>query len=228
MPEPITTTIIVGALIWAFAEKAVGKVGEKATESLWEKCKLVLRDDEIITLFPRASDSALIQNELKTKLDEKLRADIAAQGELEQCFNELPQPVKDDLIKIWGDNNQVFQNINKSTITKNTSNIQGIGNTTLQGSSSVSYVQNIFHQSATVNQIQSTQRDEFDEKNDYVDEEKLLEDIKRQLAEHDKQEDDANEKIKKAQEAIVLIKDVKNTLKQIEQYLEGKRNGRGE
>ncbi len=119
MPEPVTTAMIVGALAWAAAEKAAGKVGEKSAESLWEKCKTLLKGDEIITLFPRAPDSAGIQKELETKLEEKLAAEPAARQELEEIFRQLPQQVKNNVLNITGDGNVGIQDVSGSTININ-------------------------------------------------------------------------------------------------------------
>ena len=119
MPEPVTTAMIVGALALAAAEKASGKVAEKAAESLWEKCKTVLSGDEIITLFPRAADSAGIQKELETRLEEKLAADPNTRRDLEEIFRRLPQQVKNNVMNITGDGSIGLQDVSGSTININ-------------------------------------------------------------------------------------------------------------
>jgi hypothetical protein len=123
MPEPITTAMIVGALAWAFAEKAAGKMGEKAVEniggSLWEKCKDLLKGDEIITLFPRASSLEDVRKELETKLDEKLAADPAARADLEEAFRQLPPQIKQNVMNITGSGNVGIQDVQGSNININ-------------------------------------------------------------------------------------------------------------
>ncbi len=119
MPEPITTALIVGTLAWTFAEKAAGKIGENIGGSLWEKCKTLLKGDEIITLFPQASDSPSKQKELETKLDEKLAADPAARADLEKAFNELPQQIKQNVLNVTGSGNVGIQDVQGSNINVN-------------------------------------------------------------------------------------------------------------
>jgi hypothetical protein len=132
MPEPVTTAMIVGALVWAFAEKAAGKVGEKTTESLWARCQLILKGDDIITIFPQASDSANIQKLLESRLEERLFEDAITRKELEEGFHQLPQQLITELMRMAGDNN-TFQDIFDSSITENKIDIKGAGNLTLQG-----------------------------------------------------------------------------------------------
>ena len=115
MPEPITIGLIVGALVAGFSKK----IGEKVVDPLWEKCKQILKGDEILTIFPQVYDSANKQKELETRLEEKLADDPAARHELEEIFRRLPRQVKNNVMNIAGDGNIAMQDVQGSTININ-------------------------------------------------------------------------------------------------------------
>lgn len=106
MPEPVTTLTVTAVALY-LADKAGGKFVEKAAESLWDKFTNMLAGDEIITLFPKVSDSPLLRQELTAKIDTCIQKDPALKAEVEDLYKQLPQEMKDRVVSIVGDGNIV-------------------------------------------------------------------------------------------------------------------------
>jgi hypothetical protein len=107
--EPITAVAIVNALVWTFTETSAGKVVEQAALGLWEKCKNLLKGEEITTIFPDTYDSQKQQKKLEEKIEEKIASDPLARKELEEAFNQLPPQVKNNAMNIGGNVENAIQ-----------------------------------------------------------------------------------------------------------------------
>ena len=118
MPIPI----IAAALVTALATKAFEKLGEKTSETVYDKVKGLFAPDELtaLDLFKANPEDPKAQGKLEAKLEDRLpqHPDIAA--ELAALLARLPvAQVKQNTVNVTGDGNVVAQDITGSTITIN-------------------------------------------------------------------------------------------------------------
>lgn len=107
-------------LVTALATKAFEKLGEKATESAWNKVKSILNGEELITLnllekYPENKD---LQNEVAEKLQPRLEENPAIAKDLEELLKQISSiQMKQNTISQSGDSNIAVQDTTDSKIT---------------------------------------------------------------------------------------------------------------
>jgi flavodoxin len=129
--DPVTIATIASGVVSALApffkkggEKIADKIAEEGFDQrgkIWETVKGVFLGDDLTTLhllekYPENND---IQNEVKTKLEEKLTTKPAIAKELEEMLKALPvSQIKHNTINITGDGNNAVQD-NSGTVNIN-------------------------------------------------------------------------------------------------------------
>ncbi len=114
--------ILAVSLVTALATKAFEKLGEKTTESVWNKVKSLLTGEELTTLnllekYPENKD---LQNEVAEKLQHRLEENPAIAKELQQLLKQVSSiQIKQNSISQLGTGNVSYQDISNSTININ-------------------------------------------------------------------------------------------------------------
>lgn len=106
-------------LIKALATKAFEKLGEKATESAWNKVKNILSGEELTTLnlFEKYPENVDLQNEVAEKLQPRLEQNPEVAKELEELLKQIPSvQIKQNTVSQKGTENISNQDISNSTI----------------------------------------------------------------------------------------------------------------
>lgn len=107
-------------LVTALATKAFEKMGEKTTESVWNKVKNILTGEELTTLsllekYPENKD---LQNEVAEKLQPRLEENPIIAQELKELLEQIPSiQIKQNTISQSGDSNIAVQDTSNSKIT---------------------------------------------------------------------------------------------------------------
>ena len=107
------------SLVTALVTKAFEKLGEKTTESVWNKARSILTGEELTTLnllekFPENKD---LQNEVAEKLQPRLEENPAIAKELEKMLKQIPSiQIKQNTTSQSGTENISNQDISNSTI----------------------------------------------------------------------------------------------------------------
>ena len=117
---PIGT--IAAALVTALATKAFEKLGEKTTDTVYDKVAGLFKPDELTTLdlFKENPADAKLQGKLEAKLEDRLPQHPGVAAELQALLARLPAPqVKQNTSNITGDSNFVAQDVTGSTINFN-------------------------------------------------------------------------------------------------------------
>ncbi len=129
--DPVTIATVASAAIGALApffkkggEKLADKIAEEGFNQrgkIWETVKGVFAGDELTTLnlFEKYPENTDIQNEVKSKLEEKLTAQPAIAEQLQELLKHLPaSQIKQNTIDISGDGNNAVQD-NSGTVNIN-------------------------------------------------------------------------------------------------------------
>jgi hypothetical protein len=106
-------------LVTALATKAFEKVGEKTTESVWNKVKGILPGEELTTLnlFEKYPENKDLQNEVAEKLQTRLQENSIVAEELGELLKKVKSiQVKQNTTSQSGTGNISNQNISNSTI----------------------------------------------------------------------------------------------------------------
>jgi len=109
-------------LVTAFATKAFEKLGEKTTESAWNKVKGILNGEELTTLnlLEKYPENKELQNEVAEKLQPRLEENPAVAKELEELLRQISSiQIKQNITSQSGTGNISNQDISNSKININ-------------------------------------------------------------------------------------------------------------
>lgn len=107
------------SLVTALATKAFEKLGEKTTESVWNKVRNILTGEELTTLnlLEKYPENIDLQNEVVEKIQPRLEENPAVAKELEELLKQIPLiQIKQNTNSQSGMGNISNQDISNSTI----------------------------------------------------------------------------------------------------------------